>query len=637
MRSSKALLGICTLVISTGVFAQFSEDLHFDDNYYLFPIKPGVTNTLAGTMGELRATHFHAGIDIRTEGRIGLVVHAAAGGYISRAAVSPTGYGNALYIQHPNGQTTVYAHLEKFKGPVAEYVKKEQYRRKTFKINLYFRKGQFPVERGDTIALAGNSGSSGGPHLHFDIRDANQRPLNPLTYGFNEVKDHIPPVALKLAVKTLDIDARVEGQFGRKEYNLRRVGNDYVVDEPIKARGLVGIEILAHDKLDYSRFRCGINTIEMKIDSSTVYRHHISSFAFHEQRNILKHMNYHELATTGKRFHKLYLDDGNQLKFYETNTLKGKFRALPGQQHHGVITMTDSYGNSSKLRFTLAGQNKTQVVYGKVITPEDTKVIDNTLVITTDASDSSVLSIFTPRQVDIVPEFVANNSKAVYLWDLRHGVPRSVEKGDFYKSLDLRDMIPSQVGYDFFSEHVEINFPKNSLFDTVYFELDHYYDTLAQREIFKIGTRTIPLKKHINVTLRPQQAYQDLRNLRVFGVDGSGNLAGFVGGSWTGNKITFRTRNFGKFTLARDTVPPTITPVTVNTKDVKFKIMDHLSGIKDFVCTVNGQWVLMHYDYKRKLIWSEKLVESKPFSGEVKLVVTDNVNNKTEYKTQIYH
>ena len=633
MRSGKTLLGICTLVMSSGVFAQFSEDLYFDDNYYLFPIKPGVTNTLAGTMGELRSTHFHAGIDIRTEGRTGLVVHAAAKGYVSRASISPTGYGNALYIQHPNGQTTVYAHLEKFTGKLAEYVKQEQYRRKTFKINLYFRKGQFPVERGDTVALSGNSGSSGGPHLHFDLRDANQRPLNPLTYGFKEVKDHIPPIALKLAVKTLDIDARVEGQFGRNEYNLRRAGNDYVVDEPIKAHGLVGVELLAHDKLDFSRFRCGINTIEMQIDGNTVYRHHIASFAFHEQRNILRHMNYRELATTGKRFHKLYLDDGNQLKFYDTNELRGKFKVLPGQDHSAVVTMTDSYGNSSKISFTLKGQDKTPAVYGKLLNPAGARIIDNTLVITTDASDSSVLSIFTPQQVDIVPDFIVNNSKAIYLWDLRNGVPRSIEKGDLYKSLDLRDMIPAKVDYEFFSEYVDITFPKKALFDTLYFELDHFYDTLSQQEVFQLGTPTIPLKKHIKVTLKPKHAKS--KDLRVFGVNDNGNLSGFIGGTWAGDKITFSTRNFGKYTLARDTVPPVVTPVTINTKSLKFKVVDGLAGIKNFTCWVNGEWVLMHYDYKRDLLWSEKLVENQPFSGEVKLVVTDNVNNTTEYKTQI--
>lgn len=635
VRSGNTLIGICLLVISSGAIAQFSEDLHFAENYYLFPIKPGVRNTLAGTMGELRSSHFHSGIDIRTEGRTGLAVHAAADGYISRASISPTGYGNALYIQHPNGQTTVYAHLESFTGKLAEYVRTEQYRRKTFKVNLYFRKGQFPVFRGDTIAFSGNSGSSGGPHLHFDLRDAYQRPLNPLTYGFNEVQDHVPPIASKLAVKTMDINARIEGQFGRKEYDLRRVGNDYIIDRPINAHGLIGIELLAHDKLDYSRFRCGINTIEMQIDSSRIYKHHIKSFAFSEQRNILKHMNYHELATSGKRFHKLYQDDGNRLKFYQTNKLKGKFRTVPGQLHNVVMTMTDSYGNSSKLTFKLKGQEKEQQVQGSLIVDDETRVMDNTLLIRTDTRDSSMLSLYLPEHVEVLPEFVVNNSSAIYLWDLRNGVPGSIEKGDFYKSLDLRDMIPSGIDYDFFSEYADISFSRKSLFDTVYLEIDHYYDSLGGVEVFEIGKPTVPLKSYINVTLKPKHSRNDLKDYHVFGVDSKGNITDYVGGSWAGGKISFRTRSFGRFTLARDTVPPTVTPVVINSRDIRFKIDDTLSGLKEYQCWVNGEWVLMRYDYKRNLIWSEKLIKSQPFEGEVKLVVSDNVNNKTEYKTQI--
>ncbi|MEM9858152.1 MAG: M23 family metallopeptidase, partial [Bacteroidota bacterium] len=248
MRLNNLAVTIFLLGLSLSSPAQMdnSLDINNDNDYYLFPINPGVQNTLAGTMGELRSSHFHSGIDIRTGGRTGLAVHAAAGGYISRAAVSPTGYGNALYIQHPNGETTVYAHLEKFEGPVADYVRKEQYRRKRFKVNLYFRKDQFKINRGDTIAWSGNSGSSGGPHLHFDIRDKNQRPLNPLKYEFEEVVDRTPPVASILAVKTMDIDSRVAGEFGRKKYALKRVGNNYVINEPIYAVGNLGFELLAH-------------------------------------------------------------------------------------------------------------------------------------------------------------------------------------------------------------------------------------------------------------------------------------------------------------------------------------------------------------------------------------------------------
>ena len=623
------------LFMAIGGYAQLSEDLTYSENYYLFPIKPGMSNTLAGTMGELRSTHFHSGIDIRTEGRTGLAVHAAANGFISRASISPTGYGNALYVQHPNGQTTVYAHLEKFTGPLADYVRKEQYRRKTFKLNLYFRKDQFKVSRGDTIAWSGNSGSSGGPHLHFDLRDEYQRPLNPLLYGFDEVKDNTPPVAITLAVKSMDIKARVAGQFGRKEYTLRRIGNDYVIDEPVEAHGNVGFELLAHDKLDYTRFRCGINTIKFSVDSEQVFEQHIKSFAFSEQRTILRHMDYEELATTGKRYHKLYVDEGNELKFYRTNNKKGKVTFAKGDNKLALIELIDSYGNKSKVTFTIVGKENHHLVKGNPIIKSKVHVLDNTLVIKADARDSSDFSIYIPEQIKLSPSFKLNREEEYYLWDLRNGLPRSVEKGDFYKSLDFSDLVPSGVSYSHFNAKMDISFQKYSLFDTLYLETGYTDDSVSNLEIFEIGTATVPLRKNISVTLKPSRRYTNPEKTAVFGVSSKNQLLGYVGGTWKSGKMEFSTRNFGRFTLAEDSIPPSIKPVVINSKDIKFKIEDKLAGLKDFQCYVNDEWVLMHYDYKRKLIWSEKLNADKPFKGSVKLIVRDNVNNKTVYESKI--
>src|SRR5687768_17785594 len=186
--------------------AQFSKpEIKFaGEETYLYPIRPGLPGSLAGTMGELRTTHFHSGIDIRTDNIIGLPVLASKSGYISRVTVSPSGYGNVLYITHPNGHTTLYAHLDKFSGALAKFVLEEQYKRKTANVDLFFQPNEFKVTRGDTVALSGNSGSSGGPHLHFDIRDANNYALNPLQVEeFSEIVDNLPPTIEKIALKTL--------------------------------------------------------------------------------------------------------------------------------------------------------------------------------------------------------------------------------------------------------------------------------------------------------------------------------------------------------------------------------------------------------------------------------------------------
>ena len=196
-------------------------------------------------------------------------------------------------------------------------------------------------------------------------------------------------------------------------------------------------------------------------------------------------------------------------------------------------------------------------------------------------------------------------------------------------------MIASGVDYNYFSDKMDISFSKGSLFDTLYLETNYQQDTLKDMEVFELGSPTIPLKKNISVTLKPVRTYANLKQAAVFTVNSKNELARFVGGKWKSDKIQFSTRNFGRFTIAYDSLPPTVEPLAINSKDLKFRIEDSLSGLKKFECYVNGNWVLMNYDYKRKLLWSEKLNENVPFAGAVKLIITDNVNNKIEYETKI--
>ena len=156
----------------------------YPTDYFSPPLD--ITLVAAGTFGELRNNHFHSGIDIKTQQREGLKVYSTADGYISRIKVSHFGYGKALYITHPNGYTTVYAHLQKFSEEIEAYVKKQQYAKESFEIELFPNTEELPAKNNTVIAYSGNTGGSGGPHLHYEVR-INHNAVNPINYFFNDV------------------------------------------------------------------------------------------------------------------------------------------------------------------------------------------------------------------------------------------------------------------------------------------------------------------------------------------------------------------------------------------------------------------------------------------------------------------
>ncbi len=182
----------------------------YPTDYFISPLDIDIK--LAGTFGELRGNHFHSGIDIKTGEVEGLEIHSIADGYVSRIKVSSGGYGNALYITHPNGFVSVYGHLQKFNKTLKSYTKKEQYQRESFGVDLFPEKGELKVSKGEIIAWSGNSGSSSGPHLHFEIREeASQKPVNPLLFGI-QVKDITIPIINMVKIYPFDRNTIINGR-----------------------------------------------------------------------------------------------------------------------------------------------------------------------------------------------------------------------------------------------------------------------------------------------------------------------------------------------------------------------------------------------------------------------------------------
>ena len=599
---------------------------------YLFPINPGQTNQLAGTMGELRNSHFHGGLDIRTNNRIGVPVRATQDGYISRVSVSAFGYGTALYLNHPDGRTSLYGHLDKLKGNILDFIKREQYRRKSFEIDLTLKPGEFPVNKGDTIALSGNTGSSSGPHLNFEILEGNFA-LKPLKFGFAEIKDNIPPAPQKIALRTLDIKSRINDRFGRFEFSLvRKSAHEFVLPVPILAHGKIGIELLADDRMDESPGRCGINYIEMFADSQKVFSQFIEKIDLDESRGILALMDYKTLEIRGKRFNKLYVDSGNRLDFYKTDE-EGVI-SVQGADRKIRISLKDEFGNESNARLTLRSNpvsDEMVLPASRVVTIES-DLFENLLMVTSKTCpNSTVLTVYRNGKETAIPFQYQGANQRIYLIDLRKSLPDSVRTCAGSLVFHFKDAVPSRTEYTYYSDWADVRFYENSLYDTLFLNVNHQIEN--KEESFVIGQRTVPLHRGVRVTLKPTLMLNPSKNLAVYRIEGY-NFE-YIGGEWSNGKVRFYTRDLGLFKFLTDSLPPAITRIRLDHQSARFRIRDGLSGISYYEANINGQWLLMSYDYKSGILQSDKLSPSQVLKGDFELKVVDRAGNERIFKQKI--
>lgn len=335
----------------------FTSVLSFgQDVYYANPVQ--IPMYLSGSFGELRSNHFHSGIDIKTMGTVDVPVFAVADGFISRISVSPSGYGNAIYIDHDNGTTSVYGHLNQFRPDIHEYVKKIQYERKSFQVDIPVLPGIFQVAKSEKFALSGNSGSSEGPHLHFEIRNTKtEDPLNPLKLGFT-VTDKTAPKIFAVQITPLSEGSHVNNIASKVIFEVELVNGKYrIKNNPvIPVYGEIGFAVEANDFLDGSANKCGINSMELTIDGVIYSTFEINRFSFDQSKNINSFIDYEEFIKSNRRFQKTWREPCNQLDNYEYIDNNGIFD--PGFEgiHPVKVEMKDSKGNSAVLEFSVEGK-----------------------------------------------------------------------------------------------------------------------------------------------------------------------------------------------------------------------------------------------------------------------------------------
>ncbi|WP_225872336.1 M23 family metallopeptidase [Pedobacter frigidisoli] len=323
---------------------------------------------LAGSFGEIRGNHFHSGIDFRTNQREGYPVYAVADGYISRLRVQNSGFGQALYINHPNGFTTVYGHLQRFSPKIATIVKNLEYEKKSFEIDEFPDATLIPVRKGEVIAWSGNRGSSGGPHLHFEIRDTKtEETINPQFFGIN-IPDNIPPIIHGLYVYRLN--GKVFNENTPKQaIGITGANGNYKALAPISLSGEVGFGIVTTDRHNGLSGTNGVYSIQLELDGKLIYTSALERFSFENSKAINSHIDYPTFLNTKRSIQKSFVEPGNPLKIYSGLVNSGKINFNDGASHQLRYIITDSKGNSSVLPFTV---NAGSAAIAALITPSGT-------------------------------------------------------------------------------------------------------------------------------------------------------------------------------------------------------------------------------------------------------------------------
>lgn len=557
-----------TLIFST--LTSFSQEAMKD--YFRSPLD--IPLYLSGNFGELRSNHFHAGLDIKTQGVEGQKVYAIADGYVSRIKVSPYGYGNALYITHPNGFTSVYGHLQKYNEAITKMVKDYQYKKEDFEVELFPTPFSVQVKKGDLVAYTGNSGGSGGPHLHFEIRKtANEHPMNPLFFGF-DIKDNVKPDIYAITIYPLNDTSYVNGSTKTRRFICRGSNGQYSVPlkSPIKVQGEIGFGIETVDRMSGTSNSYGLHNIQLAHNNELIFEQQIDEFAFHEGRYINSHVDFETYLKSRQRVQKSFVQEGNKLRIYKKKN--GQISCSDEKEHALTYTVSDINGNSSSVSFSVQSVN-----------------------------------------FNIQENLTSKDEKDITFMPFRQ------------KNTLLRP-------------NLLLSIPKGVLYEDIYFEYEETEGTSKTvSPIYWLHTHYVPLHAKMTVAIKAKGLSQQQREKALI-VSTTDQRSWYAeGGTWNGDNISVRTRTFGGYAIAVDTIAPRITPINIYNKanmagkwSITVKITDNLAGIGNYRGTIDGKWVLMEYDAKNDKLsyyFDENVTKG---DHTFRLVVTDEVGNKATYE-----
>tara|TARA_X000001036_G_C20690506_1_gene809226 strand:+ start:708 stop:2309 length:1602 start_codon:yes stop_codon:yes gene_type:complete len=326
---------------------------------------------ISGTFGEIRSSHFHAGLDIKTGGKQGLKVRTVLDGSVSRIRVSTTGYGKAVYIDHPNGTTSVYAHLKNFSPKIESYIKEAQYEKESYVIEK-FPKNELAVLKGEVIGFSGNTGGSSGPHLHFEIRDTkNQMPFNPMIFNI-DVVDTKKPVIQKLFLFH-------ENNFGEdiitQKIKLEKISDGLYKAPKIYTSGKIGIGLQMYDNQDLSLFnKNGIHSIKIFMDDKIISDYNYNNIKFDDSQYLNLLIDYKEFKSKKIRVQKLFNPNNSNISFIDKDEKNAKFSIEENKSYDLLIEISDFKKNISRIEMKITGRETNFIhptIEGELILPEN--------------------------------------------------------------------------------------------------------------------------------------------------------------------------------------------------------------------------------------------------------------------------
>ncbi|MFZ4521447.1 MAG: M23 family metallopeptidase [Bacteroidales bacterium] len=549
----------------------------YPKNYFRSPVNFPVS--LAGSFGEIRRNHFHSGIDIRTEGVQGKPVYAIADGFVSRVNVSPGGFGKALYLTHPNGYTSLYGHLRNYAGAIAAYVKAQQVKRESFAFDMEVPEGVLKVKKGDLIAYSGNSGASGGPHVHFEIRDAKtQEIIDPINFGFMKA-DGIPPMITWVKIFPFGDNAMVN--FSDKAVLIPVTGSKgsfrLKMADTVKVSGniIFGIETSDHAE---GGLKTGVHAIDLTVDGVKVFSQNIERFAFAETRYVNSLMDYPAFLQNKRKIQRSYVAPNNKLSVYYDVKNRGILNFVDSKAHKIHYVVKDAFGNSATLVF-----------YVRSHPP-------------------------------------ANTGGRAKNRD-RDGVQLFTYKSDnHFERPGVKFEVPSAAIYDDLPFEYSVTPPVMGSYASVH-HLQNQYTPLHTWCTLKIKAENLP---------------KNLESKAVIVAVSPGNKFSSKGGAFENGWVSVQIRDFGNYSISVDTEPPAIKVINIfpNKKvskqsSIMVKISDNLSGIKTYRGTLNGKWILMDYDEKNRLLTYAFDEMMKPGKNIFVLTVTDAVGNSSRYEAAL--